>query len=58
MRIAGGVVHLAHADRPITQVISALVVDITEKSSDDNSDPSMFPMPFNEDDDAWDFSLW
>ena len=48
MRIAGGVVHLAHVDRPITQVIAALLVNTSDKSSDDNFDPSMFPMPFNE----------
>ena len=48
MRIAGGVVHRAHVDRPITQVIAALLVNTSDKSSDDNFDPSMFPMPFNE----------
>ena len=42
VRIAGGVVHLAHADRPITQVIAALLVNISDKSSDDNFDPSIF----------------
>ena len=42
VRIAGGVVHLAHADRPITQVIAALLVNISDESSDDNFDPSMF----------------
>ena len=42
VRIAGGVVHLAHADRPITQVIAALLVNISDESSDYNFDPSMF----------------